>query len=81
MTGRRLIEKLDTAGETEKRIQVYRATKRGNRFLELYCEQLVLLHGERFLEINGDLADAYLLQYCIKNKPFQFATQLEKPVA
>ena len=54
MTGRRLIMKLDTAGEAKKKIPVYRATKKGKKFLRLCCEQLILLHGERFLEKNRD---------------------------
>ena len=54
MTGRRLIMKLDTAGDAKKRVPVYQATKKGKRFLRLCCEQLILLHGERFLEKNRD---------------------------
>lgn len=64
MIDSRLIEKHDVA----RRIPVYQAMEKGNRFLELYCEGLILLHGERFLDDNSNLAEAYLLQYSRKNK-------------
>ncbi len=53
---------------TERNRIVYQATEKGKRFLELYCEQLILLHGQHFLEINSGLADSYVMQYCRKNK-------------
>ncbi|HEX9261042.1 MAG TPA: winged helix-turn-helix domain-containing protein [Candidatus Bathyarchaeia archaeon] len=68
MVGRHLIDKRDIAKGAKKKTSVYQATQKGNRFLELYCESLILLHGERFLENNVNLAEAYLLQYCRKNK-------------
>ena len=68
MIGKGLVAEQDTARGTKKTVFVYQATKKGNKFLELYCENLVLLHGERFLDGNKDLAEAYLLQYCRKNK-------------
>ena len=68
MISKRLIEKREVARGTKKKLTVYRTTEKGNRFLELYCESLILLHGEDFLQKNRDLAEAYLLQYCRKNK-------------
>lgn len=64
MLGRCLIEKHDAAGRTP----VYQASEKGNKFLELYCEGLIVLHGEGFLDNNSNLAEAYLLQYLRKNK-------------
>jgi len=68
MIGSGLIKQLDMAKGARKRTVVYQATERGNKFLELFCENLILLHGELFLESNSDLADAYLLQHCRKSK-------------
>lgn len=68
MLGRHLIEKRDIVRGTKKSAQIYQATEKGNKFLELYCEGLVLLHGEHFFANNNNLAEAYLLQYCRKNK-------------
>lgn len=79
MIGRHLIEKRDMARGTKKRTPVYKATEKGNRFLELYCESLILLHGERFLENNVNLSEAYLLQYCRKNK-LTLGSKLHKPL-
>ncbi len=68
MISKRLIEKRDLPRGDKRTISAYEATEKGNRFLELYCESLILLHGDSFLENNSSLADAYLLQYCRKNK-------------
>ena len=38
MLGRPLIEKRDLIRGAERTTQVYQATEKGNRFLELYCE-------------------------------------------
>ena len=68
MIGRRLVEKCGE-GEVGKRcVPFYQATEKGNVFLELYCEQLVLLHGEHFLDYNSNLAEANLIQFYRKNR-------------
>ena len=79
MIGSCLIEKRELAKGAKKSTLVYQATEKGNRFLELYCGNLMLLHGEHFLENNGNLADAYLLQYCRKNK-LTLGSKLQKSV-
>lgn len=68
MLGRRLIEKRDLIRGAERTTQVYQATEKGNRFLELYCEILILLQGERFLENNSKLSEAYLLSILHKKQ-------------
>lgn len=68
MINKHLIEKSETLKGMKKRVTVFQSTEKGNRFLELYCEQLVMLHGKRFLENNNNLAKAYLHQYCMKNR-------------
>jgi predicted transcriptional regulator len=67
MIGRHLIEEHETTKDSKKTI-VYQATEKGNRFLGIYCDGLILLHGEDFLQNKSNLAGAYLLQYCRKNK-------------
>ncbi len=68
MIGCHLIEEGENARAVNRKLLNYRATDKGNRFLDLYCRILMLLHGERLLKDNGSLADAYLRQYCRKNK-------------
>ncbi len=68
MTRRGLVREHDVARRSDRKLLVYQATEKGNKFLELYCENLILLHGEHFLEYSDSLADAYLLQYCRKNR-------------
>jgi len=63
-----LITKRGSDEGTNRNRTVYQATEKGNRFLKLYCEQLILLHGQHFLEINSAAADSYIIQYCRKNK-------------
>ncbi len=57
-----------TKGIKKHNHTAYFATEKGNRFLQLYCANLLLLHGEHFIEKNRSLKDAYLLRYCMKNK-------------
>ena len=68
LIGRHLVEKCDAEEMTEIRSPFYQATEKGNMFLELYCEQLILIHGERFLDGKSDLAEAYITQYFRKNR-------------
>lgn len=68
MIGRHLIAEREIAKDSKKKTVVYQATEKGNRFLGIYCDGLILLHGEGFLQSNSNLAGAYLLQYCRKNK-------------
>ncbi len=68
MIGRHLIEERKISSGVKKGLAVYKATEKGTKFLELYCEGLILLHGENFLQENSNLAEAYLIQYCRKNK-------------
>ena len=68
MIGRRLVERLDVGVAGKRCVPFYQATEKGNMFLELYCEQLILLHGEHFLDSNSNLAEAYLIQYGRKNR-------------
>ena len=68
MINTHLIEKSEILKGMEKRMTVFQSTEKGNRFLKLYCEMLIMLHGKRFLEINNNLAEAYLNQYCLKNR-------------
>ena len=68
MIGRHLIAEREIAKDSKKKTIVYQATEKGNRFLGIYCDGLILLHGEGFLQNNSNLAGAYLLQYCRKNK-------------
>ncbi len=68
MIGRHLIEERKISSGAKKGLAVYKATEKGSKFLELYCEGLILLHGENFLQENSNLAEAYLIQYCRKNK-------------
>ncbi len=63
-----IIEKFDGPPEDKRGVCAFKATEKGNRFLELYCEGLVLLHGEGFLERNCTSAEAYMLQYYRKNR-------------
>jgi DNA-binding PadR family transcriptional regulator len=67
MIGRRLIEEREVVKGSRKK-KVYQATDKGNRFLGIYCDGLILLHGEAFLQGDVNLAGAYLLEYCRKNK-------------
>jgi predicted transcriptional regulator len=67
MIGRHLIEEHETTKDSKKTL-VYQATEKGNRFLGIYCDGLILLHGEDFLQNKSNLARAYLFQYCRKNK-------------
>lgn len=68
MINNHLIEKSEKIEGMKKRVTAFQSTEKGNRFLELYCEQLVILHGKRFLENNNNLAKAYLHQYSVKNR-------------
>ncbi len=77
MIGRHLIEERKISGGAKKGLAVYKATEKGTKFLELYCEGLILLHGESFLQENSNLAEAYLIQYCRKNK-LPLDSKLEK---
>ncbi len=78
MIGRRLVEEREVAKGSKKKM-VYQATEKGNKFLGIYCEGLVLLHGDAFLQNNGNLAGAYLLEYCRKNK-VTLRSRLSKPI-
>ncbi len=78
MIGRHLVEEREEAKGSKKKM-VYQATEKGNKFLGIYCEGLVLLHGEAFLQKNGNLAGAYLLEYCRKNK-VTLRSRLSKPI-
>jgi predicted transcriptional regulator len=69
MLAKNLIEKQDVLRACQKSAPIYLATEKGNKFLELYCEQLILLHGEGFLDCGNSLAGAYLIQYLRKNRP------------
>ncbi len=77
MIGRHLIEERKISSGAKKGLAVYKATEKGTKFLELYCEGLILLHGENFLQENSNLAEAYLIQYCRKNK-LPLDSKLEK---
>ena len=68
MINKHLIEKNEILKSMKKRVTVFQSTEKGNRFLELYCEQLIKLHGTRFLKNNENLAKAYLRQYYLKNR-------------
>ena len=68
MINKHLIEKSEILNSMKKRETRFQSTEKGNRFLKLYCEMLIMLHGKRFLEINNNLAEAYLNQYCLKNR-------------
>jgi predicted transcriptional regulator len=68
MINMHLIEKSEILKDMEKRMTVFQSTEKGDRFLKLYCEMLIMLHGQRFIEINNNLAEAYLHQYCLKNR-------------
>jgi len=68
MIGRHLIEEREITKGTKKKTSVFQATEKGNKFLGIYCEGLILLHGKAFLQNKGNLAGAYLLEYCRKNK-------------
>ncbi len=68
LIGRHLVEKCDAGEVAKRRTPFYQATEKGNMFLELYCEQLILIHGERFLDSNRNLAEAYITQYFRKNR-------------
>ncbi len=68
MIGRHLVEECKKVRGVDRKQLSYLATEKGNMFLGLYCEALMLLHGEHLLKGNGCLADAYLRQYCRKNK-------------
>jgi len=63
-----LIEKIEILEGMKKRITVFQSTEKGDRFLELYCELLTMLHGKRFLKKNKLLSKAYLNQYYLKNR-------------
>ncbi len=63
-----LIKECKKRRDVGRKLLSYLATEKGNRFLSLYCEALTLLHGEHLLKGNGCLADAYLHQYCRKNR-------------
>lgn len=68
MIGRHLIGEREITKGTKKKTSVFQATEKGNKFLGIYCEGLILLHGKAFLQNKGNLAGAYLLEYCRKNK-------------
>jgi predicted transcriptional regulator len=68
MINKHLIEKSQIQKSMKKRVTVFQSTEKGNKFLELYCKQLIILHGIRFLENNENLAKAYLNQYYLKNR-------------
>ncbi len=68
MIGCRLIEECKNGRAVNRRLLIYRATEKGNKFLNLYCESLILLHGELLFKGKSGLADAYLRRYCTKNK-------------
>ena len=68
MINTQLIEKSEIINGLKKRMTVFKSTEKGDRFLKLYCEQLIILHGKRFLENNNNIAEAYLHQYCLKNR-------------
>jgi predicted transcriptional regulator len=63
-----LIKKSEMPKGMKKSMTVFQSTEKGKRFLKLYCEELIMLHGKRFLENNNNLAEAYLHQYCMKNR-------------
>ena len=68
LINKHLIEKSEILNGMKKRMTAFQSTEKGKRFLELYCEQLIMLHGKRFLENNNNPAKAYLHQYCLKNR-------------
>lgn len=53
-------------GKKKRNYPAYCATEKGNRFLELYCTNLLLLCENNTLEDN--LGDKYLLQYFMNNR-------------
>jgi predicted transcriptional regulator len=68
MVNTQLIEKSEIVNGLKKRMTVFQSTEKGDRFLELYCEQLIILHEKHFLEKYDNLAEAYMHQYCLKNR-------------
>jgi hypothetical protein len=68
MINKHLMKKSEMLKGIKKRKTVFQSTEKGNRFLELYCEQLIILHGKRFLENNENPAKVYLQQYYLKNR-------------
>ena len=68
MINKHLMKKSEMLKGMKKRKTVFQSTEKGNRFLELYCEQLIMLHGKLFLENNENPAKAYLQQYYLKNR-------------
>ncbi len=79
MTGCGLIEECKNGRAVNRKLLSYRATEKGNRFLNLYCESLILLHGEHLFNGNGGRANAYLRRYCMKNK-LAFGLRSLKPL-
>jgi predicted transcriptional regulator len=68
MINTQLIEKNEIINGLKKRITFFQCTEKGDRFLELYCEQLIILHGKHFLDYYDNLVEAYMHQYCLKNR-------------
>ena len=68
MINKHLIEKSEILNSMKKRETRFQSTEKGNRFLELYCEQLIMLHGKHFLKNNKNLTKAYLHKYYLKNR-------------
>ncbi len=63
-----LLQKSSITRNNKKETSTYQATEKGNKFLENFCENLVLLHGRHFMEMNRNLAEAYLDLYYRKNR-------------
>ncbi len=64
-------------GKKKHYYPAYYATTKGNRFLELYCTNLLLFTENNTLEDN--LADKYLLQYCMNNKTTLISNLYDPP--
>lgn len=68
LLSKNLLQKNSITRRNKKEAITYQATEKGNKFLENFCENLILLHGTHFIEINRNLAEAYLDLYYRKNR-------------
>lgn len=52
-------------GKKKRNYSAYITTEKGNRFLEVYCTNLLLLYEDN---LQDSLINKHLLQYCMNNK-------------
>ena len=62
-----LIERKKIFEDSGRTVILYQATQKGLRFLEVYCELLSLIYGNKFVENKNNLAVA-CLEYCSEDE-------------